>query len=91
MEQRPRMKPIPWAAPTGPQISKAMGPNMVMKQPSKNPMTSDKKTIRLKAWQPAPAVEWALIVELPPSAEMPPSVALALAVELGAASLQSPR
>ena len=37
MEQMPRRKPMAWPAPAVPQMSKAMGPSIVMKQPSKMP------------------------------------------------------
>ena len=39
MEHIPRRKPMACEAPAGPQMSKAIGPSMVMKHPSKRPMT----------------------------------------------------
>ena len=35
----PNKKPIPWAAPAGPNRSKAMGPRRQTKQPSQKPIT----------------------------------------------------
>ena len=39
MEHIPRRNPMACEAPAGPQMSKAIGPSMVMKHPSKRPMT----------------------------------------------------
>jgi len=39
-EQRPRRKPIAWVAPFWPQISNAIGPRRLIKQPSKSPINS---------------------------------------------------
>ena len=42
MEQSPSKNPIAWDAPEGPQISKAIGPSIVIKHPSKRPIKSAK-------------------------------------------------
>ena len=42
MAHNPRMNPMPCDAPAGPQISYAIGPNIVIKQPSNSPMIREK-------------------------------------------------
>ena len=48
MEQSPSKNPIAWDAPEGPQISKAIGPSIVMKHPSKSPMIKENKIMDSK-------------------------------------------
>ena len=41
MEHNPKRNPTAWEAPAGPQMSYAMGPSIVIKQPSKMPIINE--------------------------------------------------